>query len=113
MDVAAEKQNQINKIKGVIWMVLAILEVLIGLLVILKLLAANPDNGFASFIYGTARLFLLPFFGVVGEPASGGGGVLEVSSIIAMVVYFLIFLGIVKLVQISMQSTKVRDVSTM
>lgn len=113
MDVAAEKQNQIDKIKNIIWMVLAILEVLIGFRVILKVLAANPDNSFASLIYRVSRVFLLLFFGVVGEPAAGGGGVLETSSIIGMVVYFLVFLAIVKLVQISMQSTKVRDVSTM
>ncbi len=110
-DLAAEKQNEINKVNGVIWLLAGILEALIGLRVILKVLAANPANSFASFIYNVSHLFLAPFFGLVGEPRSDGN-VLEISSLIAMVVYFLIAVAIVRLVEISMMPTRVRHLRT-
>ena len=72
-----------------IWLLFGIVEGLIGLRVLLKLIGANPDNGFASFIYNAAALFLAPFFGLIGSP-SAGGMVLEVPSLIAMLVYALL-----------------------
>ena len=44
---------------------------LIGLRVVLKLFAANADNGFASFIYGVAGVFVAPFVGLSGTLAAG------------------------------------------
>jgi hypothetical protein len=87
----------LKKINRIIWFLFAVLEVIIGLRVILKLLGADPLNAFASFIYDIAYPFLVPFFGIVGEPTTSGGSVLEVSSIIAMVVYLLIAWGITRL----------------
>jgi uncharacterized protein YggT (Ycf19 family) len=80
-----------------IWLVLGIIEVLIGLRVVLKLIAANPESPFAAFIYNVSAIFLFPFAGLVGTPASGGM-VLEISSIIAMLVYALLAWGIERIV---------------
>lgn len=76
------------KATQLIWLGLGILEVLLGLRVFLKLIAANPGNMFASLLYGFTDLFLLPFAGLVGTPAAGGM-VLEIHTLIAMVVYAL------------------------
>jgi YggT family protein len=67
----------------------AILEVLIGLRIVLKLIAANPNNSFAALIYAVTDLFLFPFAGLTSTPTSGGM-VLELSSFLAMLVYALI-----------------------
>ena len=80
-----------------IWLVLGIVEALIGLRVLLKLIAANPESPFAAFIYNVSAIFLFPFAGLVGTPASGGM-VLEISSIIAMLVYALLAWGIERIV---------------
>lgn len=80
-----------------IWLLLSVLEAAIGLRVILKLIAANPDNPFASLVYGFTNLFLFPFTGLMPAPAAGGM-VLEISSLIAMIVYALIALAIERLV---------------
>jgi hypothetical protein len=80
-----------------IWLGLGIVEVLIGLRVLLKLIAANPESPFAAFIYNVSAIFLFPFAGLVGTPASGGM-VLEISSIIAMLVYALLAWGIERIV---------------
>ena len=111
-DRVAYRQNEISRVNGIIWLLLGILEALIGLRVILKALAANPDSGFANFIYGTSKVFLAPFFGLVGEPTANGGGVLEITSIIAMVVYLLIAWGITRLVYLLMTPTHGRNERT-
>ena len=83
-----------------IWLGLGVVEVLIGLRVVLKLIAANPESPFAAFIYNVSAIFLFPFAGLVGTPASGGM-VLELSSIIAMLVYALLAWGIERIVWVS------------
>ncbi|MHB0915878.1 MAG: YggT family protein [Thermoleophilia bacterium] len=108
-DNAAHRENEIGRINGIIWLLLGVLEVIIGMRVVLKLLAANPDNGFANFIYRVARAFVWPFFGLVAEPTSTSGSVLEVGSIIAMVVYLLIAWGITRLVYLVMKPSRVRS----
>ena len=83
-----------------IWLGLGIIEVLIGLRVLLKLIVANPESPFAAFIYNISGFFLFPFAGLVGTPTSGGME-LEISSIIAMLVYALLAWGIERIVWVS------------
>jgi len=78
------------KIDQTLWLLLGMLEALLGLRVFLKLIAANPASGFAQFIYGVSNLFLLPFFGLTQTP-SANGSVLEIPTIIAMIVYAILF----------------------
>ncbi|MDO8669810.1 MAG: hypothetical protein Q7O66_00040 [Dehalococcoidia bacterium] len=89
-DVGAEQREWILKISQVIWLVVGIIEVMSGLRVLLKLIGANPDNSFASFVYSFAGVFLSPFFGLIGSPSSSGGMVLEFPSLIGMLVYGLL-----------------------
>lgn len=110
-DDAAHRENEIGRINGIIWLLLGILEVIIGMRVLLKLLAANPDNSFANFIYRIARVFVWPFFGLVAEPTANGS-VFEVSSIIAMIVFLLIAWGITRLIYLVMMPSRVRHVRT-
>ena len=72
-----------------IWLGLGLLEALIAFRILLKLIAANPDNPFAKLVYTLSGLFVFPFLGLVPAPAAGGA-VLEISSIIAMLVYALL-----------------------
>lgn len=110
-DVVAKRENEISRVNGIIWLILGVLEALIGLRVLLKLLAANPDNPFASFIYRISRVFVWPFFGLVDEPASDGS-VLEISSLIAMLVYLLVGWGLTRLVYLIMMPTQIRHMRT-
>jgi hypothetical protein len=72
-----------------IWLLVVMLEGLIALRIGLKLIGANADNPFAALIYGFTNLFLFPFAGLIGTPTAGGM-VLEISSLIAMLVYALV-----------------------
>lgn len=77
------------KATQLIWLGLVLLEALIALRIGLKLIGANPENPFAAFIFGFSHIFLFPFEGLIGTPASGGFA-LELSSFVAMLVYALL-----------------------
>jgi hypothetical protein len=85
----SEQRNFTFKATQLVWLFFGILEALIGLRIVLKLIAANPDSPIAALIYRITDLFLWPFAGLTATP-SAGGMVLELSSILAMAVYALI-----------------------
>ena len=99
------------KAEQVVWLIFGIIEILIGLRVVLKLVGANPANGFAHFVYGVAALFLGPFFGITNSP-SFGGMVLEVPSLIAMIVYALVAWGIVQALRLIFARGVTKGIST-
>jgi YggT family protein len=96
-DLSFERNQTLNKVSQFIWLLFGILEGLILLRVFLKLIAANPANPFARFIYSLTDLFLWPFFGLTVTP-SAEGIVFEIPSLIALIVYALIGWVIVRLV---------------
>ena len=109
-DVAAERRMNISQVTRIIWTILGILEILLGLRFLLKLIAANADSGFAVFIYGIAGPFVAPFAGLVGTPTSGGT-ILEVTTLIAMGVYALLFWIIVRVLRVAADRPSARTVT--
>ena len=79
-----------------VWYIVGILEALLAFRFILKLLAANPAAGFTNFIYSVTAPFAAPFLNVFRIPKVEGS-VLEWTTLLAMLVYFLIAYAIVKL----------------
>ena len=80
-----------------IWYIFYVIETILALRFVLRLLSANQGAGFTNFVYGVSGFLLAPFRFVFGTP-SFGGSALELSTLLAMVVYWLIAWGIVKLV---------------
>ena len=87
------------KTSQLIWLAFGLVEALIGMRIVLKLIGANSANLFASFIYEVSYIFLFPFEGLVGTPAAGGV-VLELSSIIALIVYAVLAWGTARIVRV-------------
>lgn len=87
------------KTTQLIWLAFGLVEALIFMRIVLMLIGANPASIFAAFIYDVSYIFLFPFEGLVGTPTAGGV-VLELSSIIAMIVYALLAWGIERTVWI-------------
>ena len=85
------------KLTQLVWLGLGILETLIALRVLLRLMAANPNNPFAVLLYAFTDLFLFPFAGLIHNPAVGGL-VFEITSLIAMLVYALAFWALERVV---------------
>jgi uncharacterized protein YggT (Ycf19 family) len=94
--------NPADRAIRVVYLVLGIVEALLAIRVVLKLLAANPGAGFSSFIYGITAPFVAPFQGVFPDPATNGS-VLEVSALLAMVVWALVAWIIVRIIDMLRQ----------
>lgn len=99
-DPGLERRVFTFKVTYLIWLLFGLLESLIALRIALKLIAANPNNPFAAFIYNITDIFLIPFFGLTPTPASGGM-VLEISSLIAILVYALLAWAIERMVWVT------------
>ena len=96
VDVNQEQRVQVYRFTQLIWLLFGILEALLGLRIILKLIAANPANPFASLVFNITQLFIWPFQGLTATPQAGGM-VLEISTLIAMLVYAIVGWALVKL----------------
>lgn len=90
----------VSRLNKLIWLFVGIINVLIGLRFILKLIAANPGNGFANFINTLTDPLVAPFISLVNTPVVGNGAVVEVASIFAIIVYTLVALAVTQLFRI-------------
>jgi len=96
--------HQTLKAKNIVYYILGVLEVLLAFRLVFKLLGANPQSPFVSFIYSVSQAFLAPFNGIFRATVTKGieaQSVLEPTTIIAMIVYAVLAWGIVKLIEIS------------
>jgi|SRR5579859_219814 len=84
-------------ITRVVYFVLGLLEVIMGLRFIFRLLGANPDSSFVMALYNLSLVFVSPFNGIFNDQAISRTSVLEVSTLIAMLIYALIAWGLVSL----------------
>lgn len=80
----------------IVWYILGLIEVLLGFRFILKLLAANPNAGFSNFIYDITYVFAAPFLNVF-RMTRVEGSIFEWTTLLAMLVYWLIAWGIIKI----------------
>jgi hypothetical protein len=80
----------------IVWYILGILEVLLAFRFFLKLAGANPGAGFTRFIYDLSLPFAAPFLDVF-RISSVDGKVFEWTTLLAMVVYWLVAYGISRL----------------
>ena len=80
----------------IVWYIVGILEVLLVFRFVLKLLGANAGAGFTNFIYSLSHVFVAPFLNVF-KITSVEGSVFEWTSLLAMLVYWLIAFGIIRM----------------
>ena len=64
---------------------------------ILKLLGANPEAGFSSFIYGITYIFATPFLSVFRSSRVVEGSLFEWTTLLSMAVYWIVATGIIQL----------------
>lgn len=94
------RMSSTERVCQIVYLVFGVIEVLIAIRFLLKLLAANPDAGFSSFMYGITEPFVAFFQGVFPTPVSRGS-VLELSSVLAIIVYALLAYIIVRVIRIA------------
>jgi hypothetical protein len=98
--VPASRAWDVYRASQLVYLVFGVIEALILVRVILRLLGANAAAGFTSLIYGLTAPFVAPFAGVF--PSTGAGGsVLELSSVLAIIIYALLAWVIVRVIHIA------------
>jgi uncharacterized protein YggT (Ycf19 family) len=93
------------RLTQLVYWVFGLVEGLVVIRLVLKSLGANPAAGFSQFIYGITAPLVAPFVGLFNNP-SYQGSVLELSSIIALIVYALAAWLIARLVWILVGETR-------
>ena len=83
----------------IVWYFLSFLEVLLSFRFVLKLMGANPEAGFTNFIYAITWPFTAPFLAVFSR-TTVQGSIFEWTTLLAMLVYWLIAMAIIKLLLI-------------
>jgi hypothetical protein len=80
----------------IVWYILGLVEVLLAFRFVLKLLGANPGAGFTDFIYMITGPFAAPFV-TVFKVSKAQGSVFEWTTLLAMLVYYIVAWGIIKM----------------
>lgn len=84
----------------VVWYILGLVETLLAFRFLLKITGANPSAGFSSFIYGATWPFAQPFISVFGTTRAGDSSI-EWTTLLAMIVYWIVAVGLIKLFSMS------------
>ncbi|HEX8034950.1 MAG TPA: YggT family protein [Ktedonobacterales bacterium] len=91
--------SRVYRREQIVYFIFGIIEVLIIIRIVLRLLAANPDAAFTSLIYTLTAPFIAPFEGVFPTPQRNGS-VLELSSVLAVIVYALLAYLIARAIEV-------------
>ena len=68
-----------------------VLEVMLGIRFLLKLIGADPSNPFAAFLYALTDIILFPFSTLVHIPSLHVNQAFEITTLIGMGIYWLLF----------------------
>ena len=88
-DPFAVRRLRAHRLNQAIWLLFGLIEALIAIRFVLKMLGANPNAGFAQFIYGITAPFMAPFVNLF-PIQQVNGSVFEWHALIALVVWALI-----------------------
>lgn len=89
--IAVTHQNAtVARIVHIVYFLFGALELLLAVRLILYAIGANLDNSFARFIDDLSSPFVALFASLLENPTLGTTGVLEVTTLIAMLVYVIV-----------------------
>lgn len=100
-EVREETVGPATFIARLVYFIFGVIIGLIAIRFVLLLLGANQGNAFVDFIYGVSGIFVAPFYGIFGNTPEFGASIVDISSIVAMIVYALVAWAIVSLVTLS------------
>jgi YGGT family protein len=86
-DPYAGRRANSNRLVQAIYLIFGLLEALLLVRFFLRALAANADAGFAQAVYAITGVLVAPFSGLFGTPQIANGAALELSTLIALIVY--------------------------
>lgn len=90
-------------VEYLVYFLFGALEILLAFRLVLKLTGASLSSGFVGLIYGLTGIFILPFEGIFHQATTKGietTAVLEPATLVSIIVYAVLAVGVVKLVRI-------------
>lgn len=99
---AANQNSTIARIVNIVYFLFGVLTLLLAIRVLLKLIGANAGNGFAYFIDTVSAPFVSLFAGLVQNPVWDNLYVLEITTLIAMLVWAVVAWLIGRLIWLAM-----------
>ena len=87
--------------RRIVYYLVGVIVALLTLRLVLLLLAANQGSPFVDFIYTVSGFFAWPFYGIFSYQPAYGQSIFELSSVVAIVVYALIAVGLGKLLTLT------------
>lgn len=90
----------IGKLNDFLQWFITVLEIILTIRFVLKLIGADPLNLFAGFLYALTDIILFPFNSIVHTPSIHANQAFEWSTLIAMVIYWLVFWAIRRFLRI-------------
>ena len=93
--------------RRVIYYIAGFIIALLALRLVLLLLAANQSAPFVDFVYALSGFFAWPFYGIFSYQPSYGLATFEISTVVAIIVYALIAMGLAKLFTLTSDRTDV------
>lgn len=93
-------EHGMTVLERIVYLFGGIVIVILAIRFLLLLFAANPNSGFANFIYTITRPLAAPFFGLFNYNINyvNGQGTVEWASIVALVVYAILMVIAARLV---------------
>ncbi|MFY9615401.1 MAG: YggT family protein [Candidatus Dormiibacterota bacterium] len=110
VETQAEPATHNYRAVQVIWFVTSVVTTLIGIRFVLKVLGASLQSGFVTLIYGLTDAMVAPFRAIF-PAASGQSSTLDIASLVAIVVYALVGLGLVSGVKLITAPRGARSIS--
>jgi hypothetical protein len=86
----ANRNSGIARIVNIVYFLFGALELLLGVRVIFQLVGVNAANGFATFIYALSAPFVALFASLLQNPTLTETSILELTTIIAMLVWAIV-----------------------
>ncbi|MBP9853138.1 MAG: YggT family protein [Patescibacteria group bacterium] len=96
--VTPRDDHRMNMAERFVWIIAGIIIGLLAFRFVLRLLGANPANGFADFVYTISHPFAAPFFSLFNYDQDLLNGGFELGTLVAIIVYALVAWMIAKLV---------------
>lgn len=85
--------------------ILAFVAIIIGLRLVLRLLAANPATPFVNWIYSLSDFLVRPFRGIFPSQTIQTGNVLDVTALVALIIYTLFVFLVVAVINATIENT--------
>jgi hypothetical protein len=100
LEEARTVKYAIGKLNDFLQWFMAVLEITLAIRFLLKLIGADPNNMFAGFCYALTEIILLPFVQIVKDPSLHTNQYFEISTLIGMGIYYLLFWAVRRFLRI-------------